>query len=75
MESVASLKQIITKSLRMTIVNLKERLLRGDVTSYSWLPTERMWADLLTKERKLPEDLEDISFKNNISLQDASKMK
>ena len=63
LESVASSKQIVTKSLRMTIVDLKERLIRGEITSIAWLPTERMWADLLTKEKKLPEDLEDVMFK------------
>ena len=53
----------------MTIVDLKERLLNGEITSIAWLPTERMWADLLTKERKLPEDLEDVLFKNDMNLQ------
>ena len=72
LESVASSKQIITKTLRMTIVDLKERLVKGEVTSISWLPTERMWADLLTKEKKLPEDLEDILFRINMDLQDTS---
>ena len=72
LESVASSMQIITKTLRMTIVDLKERLLRGDITKYSWLLTERMWADLLTKERKLPEDLEDVLIRNNMNLQDTS---
>ena len=53
LESVASSKQVVTKTLRMTIVDLKERLIRGEITSIAWLPTERMWADLLTKEKKL----------------------
>ena len=37
----------------MKIVDLKERLLRGDMTSYAWLPTEMILADILTKEKKL----------------------
>ena len=44
----------------MTIVDLKERLLKGDITSYLWLLTVWMWADLLTKEKKNPDDLENI---------------
>ena len=72
LESVASSMQIITKTLRMTIVDLKEMLLRGDITKYSWLLTEGMWADLLTKKRKLPEDLEDVLIRNNMNLQDTS---
>ena len=29
-----------------------------------------MWEDLLTKKRKLPEDLEDVLIKNNMNIQD-----
>ena len=47
LESVVSSKQIERKTLRMTVVDLKERLLEGDVYSYAWLPTEKMWADIL----------------------------
>ena len=32
LESVASSKQIVTKTLRMVIVDLKERLLNGKIT-------------------------------------------
>ena len=56
----------------MTIVDLKERLIQGVITSIAWLPTERMWADLLTKEKKLPEDLEDVLMKNNMDIKDTS---
>ena len=45
-------------------MDLKERLLKGDITSITWLPTEKLWADLLTRERKLPDDLEDVLLKN-----------
>ena len=70
LESVTSLKQIVTKSLRMVIVDLKERLLKGDIMSIAWLPTEKMWADLLPKEIKLFDDLEDVLFKNKMNLPD-----
>ena len=42
LESIASSKQVERKSLRMTVVDLKERLLDGEVYSYSWLLTEDM---------------------------------
>ena len=64
LESVASLKQISTKTLRMTIVDLKERLLKGEISLYDWLPTEMMWTNILTKEMKLPQNLEDELVKN-----------
>ena len=47
------------------MVDLKERLVEGDITSYSWLSTDSMWADILTKEMRLPSGLEKV-IKNNI---------
>ena len=37
LESIASSKQIDWKTLRLTVVDLKERLVEGDITLYSWL--------------------------------------
>ena len=70
LKSVTSLKQIVTKTLGIVIVDLKERLLNGEITSIAWLPTEKMWAYLITKEMKLPNDLEVILFKNKMNLPD-----
>ena len=42
LESVASSKQISTKTLRNVIVDLKERLVNEEITSYAWLPTHSM---------------------------------
>ena len=67
LESVASSKQITTKTLRNVIVDLKERLIRGEVSSYSWLPTISMWADILTKEKKVPQELEDVLKSNRMN--------
>ena len=69
LESIASLKQIERKMLQMTVVDLKERLIEGDILSYAWLLTERMWADLLTKEKHLPQDLENVLMKNEMDLE------
>ena len=48
LESVASTKHISTKTLRNGITDLKKRLVEGEITSYAWLPTPNMWADILT---------------------------
>ena len=72
LESVASSKQIVTKTLRMVIVDLKERLLSGEITLIAWLPTRNMWADLLTKESKLLEALEDVLFRNVMDIKDTT---
>ena len=54
--------------MRRTIIDLKERLLDGDVYSYSWLPTQEMLADVLKKEMKIPQALEDVILENKISI-------
>ena len=41
LESIASSK-IERKTLRLTVVELKERLVDGEIYSYSWLPTQSM---------------------------------
>ena len=68
LESIASSKQVDRKTLWMRVVDLKERVIEGDVLSYTWLPTERMWTDLLTKEKPLPGDLKDVLVKNIMDL-------
>ena len=68
LESIASSKQVERKTLRPTIVDLKERLVDRDIHSYSWLPTQDMLADVLTKEMRLPQALENIFLKNEFSL-------
>ena len=68
LESIASSKQVERKLLRMTIKDLKDRLLEGDVSSYSWLSTRDMMADCMTKEMKMPESLEDVLLENKLTL-------
>ena len=70
LESVASSKQIITKTLRNVIVDLKERLVNGEISSYVWLLTQNIWADILTKEKQLPETLKDVLIRNIMDLGD-----
>ena len=72
LESVASTKQISTKTLRNVIMDLKQRLVDGEITSYAWLPTISMWADILTKEKKMPSTFEDVFVTNNLSLEDTT---
>ena len=68
LESIASSKQIERKTLRLTVTDLKERLVDGDIYSYSWLPTKSMWADMMTKEMELPSALENVFLKNDLDL-------
>ena len=68
LELIASSRQVERKTLRPTILDLKERFVDKDIQSYSWLPTQDMLADVLTKEMKIPQALEDVIFKNEISL-------
>ena len=68
LESIASSRQVERKTLRPTIVDLKERLVDRDIHSYSWLPTKDMLADVLTKEMCLPQALEGVFLKNDFNL-------
>ena len=67
LESIASSK-IERKTLRLTVVELKERLVDGEIYSYSWLPTQRMWMDMMTKDMGHPLAMEDVIMKNVINL-------
>ena len=68
LESIASSKQIERKNLRLTVVDLKDRLVERDIYSYSRLPTKNMWADMMTKEMQLPPAIEDVFLKNDLDL-------
>ena len=50
--SIASTSQVESKSARVCIEDFKERLLYREVLDFSWLPTNLMIADILTKRRK-----------------------
>ena len=52
-------------------MDLKERLLSGEITSIAWLPTKDMWADLLTKETKLQKALEDVLAGKDMRIENA----
>ena len=67
-----STKQISTKSLRNKIVDLKERLIRGDISSYLWLPMQNMWVDVLRKDMSLHEVLEDVLLRNGMKIGDTT---
>ena len=54
----------------MTVKDLKDRLLQGEVTSYSWLPTKEMMADCLTKEMKMPESMESVLLGEGLVLKE-----
>ena len=72
LESVTSSKQIVTKTLRMVIVDLMERPLSGEITLIAWLPFRNMWADLLTKENKVSEALDKVLFRNVMDIKDTT---
>ena len=55
-------------TLRLTVVDLKERLVDGDVFSYSWLPTKNMLADMMKKEMQFLSALENVFLKNDLDL-------
>ena len=68
LESITSTKQIKRKTLILTVVDLKKRFVDREIYSYSWLPTQSMWADMMTKEMPLPSAMEDVILKNVVNL-------
>ena len=46
----------------MMVKDLKDLLLDGDVSSFAWLPTVEMLADVLTKEMRMSKGLGENSF-------------
>lgn len=47
---------------------MKDVLTGGEVLSFSWLDTKDMMADVLTKQVKKSEDLEDVVLRNTSRL-------
>ena len=72
LESIASSKQIATKTLRNVMTDLKQRLIDDEISSYAWLPTDSMWADILTKEKKMPSSFEKVIDTNAQTLGDTT---
>ena len=70
LESVASTKQIERKSLRMTVQELKEKLMQGEVSLYQWISTTDMWSDGLTKEVDMADGLERMLKTGKCMLED-----
>ena len=75
LEWIASSKQIATKTLRNVITNLKQRLINDEVSSYAWLPTNSMWADIPMKERKMLLIFEKVITANSLALGDTTMNK
>ena len=63
LESIASSRQVERKTLRLTILDFKERLVDRDIQSY-----QDMLANVLTKEMCLPQALESVFLKNEFNL-------
>ena len=55
-----SSRQVERKLLRMTVKDLKEKYLKGEVLSYASLPTKEKMTDCLTKEIKMPSSIEAV---------------
>ena len=44
----------------MTVQEMKEKLIEGEIVSYQCLSTKEMWADGLTKEMEMAEGLRNL---------------
>ena len=64
LQTVVSTKSPLNKDMKSVVRYLKDKLRWGEVSSYSWLPTQRMISDGLMKEMKMKGDVWDI-FRHN----------
>ena len=56
----------------MMVKDLKDCLHDGEIESYQWLPTHEMWADILTKEKKICLGLESALLLNILDIPDVN---
>ena len=66
LDSIASTHQIEQQMLRSCIADLKQKLETKDIQSYEWLTDENMIADILTKEKKSKDGLEEMLRHNTL---------
>merc|ERR1712239_2027 len=59
-ESIASTKQIERKGLRMLVKEMKDKLRDGEIDSYQWVSTKKIWADGLTKEMPMTDGIRNL---------------
>ena len=57
LQSIQSTKQCEEKRLRLDVSEIQECVERGDIESITWVPTQKMLADCLTKKGANSEDL------------------
>merc|ERR1712237_161542 len=60
LESIATTKQIERKGLRMLVYEMKDKLRDGEITSYQWISTKKIWADVLTKEMPMTDIIRNL---------------
>ena len=69
LETITSSKQVDKKTLRMTVIDLRNENTECHLQLVSpFFPAERIWAGLLMKEKCLPKDLEDVLIRNEMNL-------
>ena len=68
LESIASSRQVEQRPLRNTMADLKQKLIDGDVSSYSWIDTKAMTVDILTKEGGEIENMLEVVRQNNFKM-------
>ena len=60
----------------MTVQEMKEKLIEGEIKSYQWLSTKEIWAYGITKEMEMAESLRKLlkAGKCMIMKQEANKL-
>ena len=72
LESIASIHRVEEKLMQDWVDFLKEKLESREVNQYSWLDSDDMLADMLTKDMKETNDMLEILWRNKFRLYDNS---
>ena len=68
LESIASIHRVEEKLMQDCVDYLKEKLETGEVEQFSWLDSDDMISDMMTKEMKESNDMLEILWKNRFRL-------
>ena len=66
LESIASSKQVDRNLMRQHVYTLQQHAETGEVQSFNWTQDENMIADVLTKDIKYKEGLDDLLLRNKL---------
>ena len=54
----------------MTVKEMKDNLIEGEVMLNQWVPTNKIWADAITKKLEINEGMQEVMTDGNLDIED-----